>query len=817
MHYTQIEERTLYPEDGLMLGNGDLSVSVYQTADRIIWRFGKGDVWDRRLDLSDNPRPAHIEEVARGIRDERWACPPYGGPVEALSGTDNPERMRELCQGSPPSYKRRPYPCPKPVGELSLHLPPDLQGMRITQRLCIEEATVTITCSWPVGVTVTTTCFVHPVRNVFVVHWRMEGWVEGIGFHSDLPPMRFSLYRWADPALEDFAARAYGESHHHMYSKPSIHPSVTPLPTPGLREQDGAWIIEQAFHPEPTFPNGFRYWMVAAASAAEVEPVAYNRKVAARIFLNPPLPARDGWVAVAVNTTRDAGGVDTALATMSALRDDAESVLAQWEVENREAASEFWKRSSVTLGDALLENLWYETLHARRCAYRQDAIPPGLFLPSSVPDYQHWHGDYHTNYNIQSPFWGDFAANQVEMGESYFVAMDFFRQIGRKIARDYYNCRGVFYQLAGFPIVAEDDPLGVVPMGRMAYMTGWATHMYWWRWRHTMDIDWLREVGYPALRESALFYADFLQEWHDGLFHLFPSNQFEDGFTGDPQHYTDRQENMQHVRYSLWVAIQAAEILSEDADLVALWRDRLTRCAGDDGGEPVNLDDPTQTYRMQCAPEFRADYAFTPRLLRGQGRSPEEDPWPAPGDDEYDWYFGHAPLFYMQYVRLGGYQADRGDFDRFRRLIARWRHGNGLIWAMTVGAYGHCGGWTESLGVCAPLQEMLLQSWDGSIRLFPAWPKHVEARFTTLRAEGAFLVSAAWKQGTVQSVQITSERGTPCRLHTPWPEIVITDAEGNIVPTTREEGDIVCFETQPGGDYEGSPTLKRIPITNQVA
>jgi len=57
-HVTTLDERVLSAEDGLLLGNGDLSVSVYQTADRILFRFGKGDVWDRRLDLSDDPKPS---------------------------------------------------------------------------------------------------------------------------------------------------------------------------------------------------------------------------------------------------------------------------------------------------------------------------------------------------------------------------------------------------------------------------------------------------------------------------------------------------------------------------------------------------------------------------------------------------------------------------------------------------------------------------------------------------------------------------------------------------------------------------------------
>src|SRR5512136_3002244 len=74
-----IDEQILVPDDGLLLGNGDLSASVYQKSNQIVWRLGKGDVWDRRLDFSEDPKPAHSDEIAHGIQVEGWKCAPYVG------------------------------------------------------------------------------------------------------------------------------------------------------------------------------------------------------------------------------------------------------------------------------------------------------------------------------------------------------------------------------------------------------------------------------------------------------------------------------------------------------------------------------------------------------------------------------------------------------------------------------------------------------------------------------------------------------------------------------------------------------------------
>ncbi|MCR4413337.1 MAG: GH116 family glycosyl-hydrolase [Thermoguttaceae bacterium] len=770
---------------------------MYQDADRIVWRFGKGDVWDRRLDLSDDPKPAHISEIAHGIRVEGWKCPPYGGPVEATRGTANAQRMKELCQGAPPSYVKRPYPCPKPVGELALHLPADQMGLQITQSLVIEEATLHLTCAWPSGVRLDLDCFIPPSPNVLVVRWQLAGWNAHTRTGHDVPPVRFSLYRWADPSIEVFGERFAGEYLHEAF-RGMGRPKVTPLAPPSAhKEGDFSWI-EQAFPPDPLFKDGFRYRLAPWASGCRVQPVEMKAGGEARLQILPAATATNGTVIVAVATSSDRGGPGEELARIGkAVAANAAEAVQRWSEANRQSAAEFWARSRLQVSDPLIENCWYETLHARRCAYRHDTVPPGLFLPSTVQDYAHWHGDYHLNYNFQEPFWGDYTANHIELGDAYFRGMEFLLQIGRKIARDYYGCRGVFIQLSGYPIHAVDDPLGVVPMGRMAYMTGWAANQYWWRYLYTLDTNWLRTAGYPVIRDCALFYTDFMRQGDDGLYHVFPSNQGEDGFTGNPKDYTDRPQVMQHLRYCLRAAILASEVLQTDADLRAQWRERLEHCAGDDGTPPLKLTGIERICHEANPPEFGFGRPYRP-----QPDKPTGPPWPS---EPTTWYFGQYPWAVMGRLREGQFVADR-DFPVFRDIIRRWRHPNGLLWGMAIANYGRAGAWTESLGVIAPLQEMMLQSWDGALRIFPAWPRTVDARFENFRAEGAFLVSAAWSKGRVQSLDIVSQRGARCRLYSPWPEgAKVTDDAGSQVTCGADAYGRLEFATEAGKRYRLFP------------
>ncbi|HPO12708.1 MAG TPA: hypothetical protein PLI09_04625 [Candidatus Hydrogenedentes bacterium] len=796
IHTITLEERVLVPEDGLLLGNGDLSVSVYQTADRIIWRFGKADVWDRRLDLSADPKPANIAEIAHGIEVEGWKCPPYGdGPPVATRGTQNPERMKELCQGAPPSYNKRPYPCPKPVGELALFLPPDQMGLKIHQELRIEEAILTITCSRPSGVRILIETFIPPSPNVLVVHWEVENWTDQTRTGNGNAPVWFALYRWKDPSIQEFGAKFFGDYRHGAFRACS-DPSATPLPPPTLQESDGLRFIEQTFPADPTFPNGFRYVMAPFAPGMAVETVDMNPTGEARLHLMPPV-ASEGWMTVAVATTGDPEGPMTQVRQVQeALGEHPADTMNRWAEETRSKAAEFWTKSRVSIADPLLENLWYETLHARRCTNRPDIAPPGLFLPSTVQDYSHWHGDYHTNYNLQEPFWADYTANHLDLGDAYFKAIEFFLPIGRKIAHDYYNGRGAFIQLSGYPIVAEDDPLGCVPMGRMAYMTGWAINQYWWRYLYTLDQDWLRTTGYPVIRECALFYTDFLKKGSDGLYHAFPSNQGEDGFTGDPKDYTDRAQIMQHLRYCLRAAIRSSEILSTDPELRAQWQEQLDHCAGDDGKPPSTLQGLEKQCQEANPPEFGYGRPYTPQPGTAEGA-----PWPPVGDGSWTWYCGQYGWGVLQRLHGGEFIADR-DFPVFRKLLERWRHPNGLIWGMAIANYGHAGAWTETLGIMAPLQEMMLQSWDGALRVFPAWPKTVAASFENFRAQGAFLASASWEQGRITDLKIMSEKGGECRVYEPWPssQAEVFTENGTPVEVAHEIG-MLHFQTAPGAIF----------------
>jgi hypothetical protein len=102
------------------------------------------------------------------------------------------------------------------------------------------------------------------------------------------------------------------------------------------------------------------------------------------------------------------------------------------------------------------------------------------------------------------------------------------------------------------------------------------------------------------------------------------------------------------------------------------------------------------------------------------------------------------------------------------------------------------------------IDEMLCMGHRGVLRLFPVWPRAMDARFGQIRAVGAFLVSAELKSGVVGPVNILSEQGRNCTVANPWPgKRVVLHRDGRQAETI--EGERFTFKTARGETIELRP------------
>jgi hypothetical protein len=139
--------------------------------------------------------------------------------------------------------------------------------------------------------------------------------------------------------------------------------------------------------------------------------------------------------------------------------------------------------------------------------------------------------------------------------------------------------------------------------------------------------------------------------------------------------------------------------------------------------------------------------------------------------------------------------------DRIRQIDGRYSDSTNFDFMMRLGV------WTENLSLPAVLNECMIQSYTGTLRIFPNTQNLGRARFRDLRAAGAFLLSAAYDGKTVNSVTLFSEKGAPVKLENPWPgkQVKVTPLEGTKPVAVEVKGNTAHFPTEAGQRYRIEP------------
>lgn len=379
-----------------------------------------------------------------------------------------------------------------------------------------------------------------------------------------------------------------------------------------------------------------------------------------------------------------------------------------------------------------------------------------------------WTCDYHLDINIQQNYWSANIANMAETNAPLFTYIGLLAKYGSVTTRKMYGCGGwVAHTINN---VWGDTAPGSACSWAMNVTAGaWmATHL-WTHYEYTLDKDYLREVGYPLLKETAQFFVDYMvEDPKTGYLLSGPSISPENGFRGaDGRGYSlsmmptiDRA-----VIYDIYNAcIQSAKILGIDDDFSRrLQRDikKLPPLRLLDNGElaewylDVVRDDPSHRH----ASHLLALYPFgqispfkTPGLAEGCRLFLENQTSHANWEDT-EWTRGNNINFYARL--LDGEKA----YESLKGLYTGFMREN----LMTVSPAGIAGAESDIFsfdateaavaGVC----EMLLQSYDGMLNFLPALPKAWKnGSIKGVCARGGIEADFAWKNRKVVSATLRS-------------------------------------------------------------
>ncbi|WP_291584860.1 glycoside hydrolase N-terminal domain-containing protein [Bacteroides sp.] len=366
-----------------------------------------------------------------------------------------------------------------------------------------------------------------------------------------------------------------------------------------------------------------------------------------------------------------------------------------------------------------------------------------------------WRVDYHNNINIQMNYWPACSTN---LDECMLPLIDFIRGLvkpGEKTAKSYFNARGwtasISANIFGFtaPLSSEQMEWNFNPMAGP-----WlATHI-WEYYDYTCDKKFLSEIGYPLIKSSAQFTADYL--WHkpDGTYTAAPSTSPEHG-------PVDQGATFVHavVREILLDAISASKILGVDAKECQQWENILKNLVPYQIGRygqlmewSVDIDDLNDKHRhvnhlFGLHPGHTLSPITTPELAQAAKVVLQHR-----GDGATGWSMGWK---LNQWARL---QDGNHAYMLFGNLLKNGTLDN--LWD-THAPFQIDG----NFGGTAGITEMLLQSHMGFIQLLPALPDAwKEGSINGICAKGNFEVSIVWENNQLKEATVTSKAGTPCTI-----------------------------------------------------
>jgi len=455
------------------------------------------------------------------------------------------------------------------------------------------------------------------------------------------------------------------------------------------------------------------------------------------------------------------------------------------------AWKEYWNRSAVALDDPLLEQTWYWNHYFLNCAAKSGVNCPGLFANWSYRNIgTAWHGDYHMNYNTQQPFWVPFSSNRVEKNLPYVELVERLLPLSQKWAKEYYGLRGAYFPHSAYPVEMTTLPYPVPTWGWEICETPWTVQGLWWHYLYTMDKDYLRQRAFGPIREATQFLADYMKrpeahggKWGDDRYHVFPTVPPElYGLKPGFKYNNDCLVDLTLIKFVMKAYLEAVRVLGldrDEAELADSVRDILAHFPEYPTAESrfgkvfvsVPGEHPEVVYNVP-----NSLMTVFPGEDHGLG-SPKETCDLLANTFKNNQNEGGNELVFLnlQAARIGML-----DLGRFKRQIEYCLLPDGTCADMVLQVHGRyddmtpydfmrpMGIWFENFSLPVVINECLMQSYDGTIRLFPNWPMERPAAFRTLRAVGAFLVSASCANGQVNGVEILSEAGSPLRVLNPW-------------------------------------------------
>jgi alpha-L-fucosidase 2 len=440
----------------------------------------------------------------------------------------------------------------------------------------------------------------------------------------------------------------------------------------------------------------------------------------------------------------------------------------------------YWSCSSIQIPDTTLLKQYYQDMYKFGSAARQGTPPISLQAVwtadnGKIPP---WKGDFYHDLNTQLSYWPAYTGNHLILEKGFLDWLWRHRKTFKDYTAAYFETEGL--NVPGVTTLTGEPMGGWIQYSFGPTVSAWLGQHFYLHWCYSMDKEFLRERAYPWIKSVALHLEQLsVKDPKTGLRKL--------PISSSPEFYNNSRKawfgeitnfDLALIRWTFEKAALMADQLGL-AEESGKWQNILEEWPGFaiDDKEGLMIA-PGHPYH-QSHRHFSHLMAFHPLGL-------------------INWYDSQRERIIIENT-INNLEKQGTDwwtgysFAWLGNLYARAQQGEKA--AAALGTFAECFTLKNSFHVngdqsgtgksnftyrpftlegnfayAAGIQEMLLQSYDGLVRIFPAVPESWEnVSFKKLRARGAFLISAQKKKGKTKFVQIFSEKGGDLILEYPFP------------------------------------------------
>ncbi|WP_299364295.1 glycoside hydrolase family 95-like protein [uncultured Parabacteroides sp.] len=469
------------------------------------------------------------------------------------------------------------------------------------------------------------------------------------------------------------------------------------------------------------------------------------------------------------SASEDRAGQETADAMKRGVEADYRSHLDFWKG--------YWEQSAVWLPDSILQKQYDNEMYKFGSAAREDSYPISLQAVWTADNgmLPPWKGDYHHDLNTQLSYWPAYAGNHLKEGMGYLNTLWSQREVYKKYTRQYFETDGM--NVPGVCTLTGEPMGGWVQYSMSPTVGAWLAQHFYLHWKYSADRVFLEERAYPFVKDVAT-YLEQISTVDAGGVRKLPLSSSPEIFDNSIDAWFKDMTNydLSLMRFAFKAASELATELGL-TDEAARWKAdgaQLPAFSLDaDGalafakGFPYNQSHRHFSHAMSIHPLGLVDWSQgkeSQEIIKATLKKLEDfgpDYWCG---YSYSW-FGNMKA--RAFDGEGAADALRTFAECF--CLSNTFHANGDQTKSGKSRFTYRPFTLEgNFAFAAGIQEMLLQSHTGVIRVFPAVPATwQDVSFDHLRAMGAFLVSAEKQGGALRLVRIYPEQGGTLRLAIP--------------------------------------------------